>query len=279
MYNKLVLSGGAKRGILLLGSLEYLCENHKDYLANITTYIGSSIGAIICYLLIIGYKPSKLIAHLITHDFFNKFKTVDLVKLSNCNGSYSWNIIGKYIKDMTMNTTNKLYTLKELHETYNKELICITYNYTKQEEEILSYQTHPDLPCIDALHMSSSIPLYFDRCKYGDNYYLDGGFTNNFPINLLEEEDHAISINCTKMHINDKEDMMITNYIYNLTMLIIINNVKVSLNNCKCKNLLLINIDNKDISTNGLYINNVEIFNKFSYGYNFTKDVVTNNDT
>ena len=103
MYNKLVLSGGSKRGILTLGSLEYIYQTHPDFISNIHTFIGTSVGAIICYLLIIGYKPAKIIAYLITNDFFNKFKNIDLVKLTNCNGSYSWNIVGKYIKNINFN--------------------------------------------------------------------------------------------------------------------------------------------------------------------------------
>ena len=274
MYNKLVLSGGAKRGVITLGSLEYLYEK-QNYMENINTFIGASVGAIICYLLIIGYKPMKLISYLITNDFFNKFKTIDIVKLSNCNGSYNWNIIGKYIKDMTLNVSNKLFTMKELYDTYNKELICITYNYTKQKEEVISYKTHPDLPCIDALQMSSSIPLYFPRFKYNDDYYIDGAFVNNFPVNLLEEEDKAIAINCTKMYVNDKEDMMITNYIFNLTSLIVINNVNTSIQNCKCKNVLLLNFDSKDISTHDMYLNNIQIFEKFSLGYKYTIELLS----
>tara|TARA_A100001015_G_scaffold221287_1_gene249000 strand:+ start:3286 stop:4122 length:837 start_codon:yes stop_codon:yes gene_type:complete len=277
MYNKLVLSGGAKRGILTLGSLEYIYQTHPEFIEHIQTFIGTSIGAIICYLLIIGYKPTKIIAYLLTNDFFNKFKTIDLVKLTNCDGSYSWNIVGKYIKDMTMLISNKLYTMKELYDTFNKELVCITYNYSKQCEEILSYKTHPDLACIDALCMSSSIPLFFPRCKYNGEYYLDGGLSNNFPINLLNEDDKAIAINCSKMHINEKENMMITNYMFNIMSLIIINNVKNSLKHNKCQNLLLINVNNKDISTNDMYMNNIEIFNKFSFGYTHTKNFIDNN--
>jgi predicted acylesterase/phospholipase RssA len=276
MYNKLVLSGGSKRGVITLGSLEYLYEK-ETYMKDIQTFIGTSVGAIFCYFLIIGYKPMKLITYLITNDFFSKLKTIDIVKLSNCDGSYNWNIVGKYIKDMTLNVSNKLYTLKELYDTYNKELICITYNYTKQTEEVLSYKTHPDLPCIDALQMSSSIPLYFPRYKYNDDYYIDGGFVNNFPINLLDEDDNAIAINCTKMHINEKENMMITNYIFNLTSLVVINNVNNNIKNNKCKNLLLLDFNSKDISTHDMYLSNIQIFEKFSLGYKNTKDFFTEN--
>ena len=30
--------------------------------------------------------------------------------------------------------------------------------------------------------MSANIPMVFDRFKYMDNYYIDGGIADNFPI-------------------------------------------------------------------------------------------------
>jgi len=54
----LVLSGGGINGIIELGSLKAL-EN-LDLLKNIKNYSGSSIGSIICFLLIIDFSPSDI---------------------------------------------------------------------------------------------------------------------------------------------------------------------------------------------------------------------------
>ena len=66
MYDTLVLSGGGVNGILELGALQYC--NDKNLLSSIKTYVGTSIGSIICYLLIIGYTPVEIIVYLCTHN-------------------------------------------------------------------------------------------------------------------------------------------------------------------------------------------------------------------
>jgi predicted acylesterase/phospholipase RssA len=273
MYNKLVLSGGAKRGMLTLGSLEYIYENFPNHLSNINSYIGCSVGTIINYHLILGYTPTEILTTFITKDLISNFKNIDLVKLSSGNGAYSWDCIHTYLNEITLSKYDNHFTLKELYDTFNKEFVCISYNYSKQQEEILSHTTHPDLSCIDAIHMSTCIPLFFDSFKYKDNIFIDGAFSNSFPINLLNDYDKALAINVSKMFITTKPNQKITTYIYNLLCLVVVNNVKHNFKKHSNPNTKIINIVGKDISTNGLHGNITDILNIFSYGYNYTKTI------
>ena len=73
-YDTLVLPGSSTQGLVILGSIQYLSDNYL--LNNITTYIGTSSGAIICYLLSIGYSASEIMMYICTHQLFEKiFKT------------------------------------------------------------------------------------------------------------------------------------------------------------------------------------------------------------
>lgn len=270
MYNKLVLSGGAKRGILTLGALDYIYDKYPEHVSNIDTYIGCSIGAISNYLLILGYKPCDILIKLITKGFFSKYKHMDIFKLTKCEGAYDWNLAGNFLKELTNMKYNRQYTLKELYEEFGKKLVCITYNYTRQEEVVLSYETHPDLSCIDALHMTSCLPLLFEMFEYKGNHYIDGAIINNFPINLLDEDDKALAINCTKIYLNYDKNMDISTFFYHMSSLVLINNVKNNLNNHKLNNTHIIHIDGKDISTHGMSGNNIDILNIYSYGFKYT---------
>ena len=69
---------------------------------------------------------------------------------------------------------------------FNKKLIGVTYNLTFDKMELLSVDDTPDLNCIEAAKMTSNLPFLFEKCKYNDNYYLDGGIINNFPIDLAK---------------------------------------------------------------------------------------------
>lgn len=276
MYNKLVLSGGGKRGLMLLGALEYIYQEKRNDISGIDTYIGTSIGSLINYLLIIGYEPKELIAYLISNNFFKNFKNINIVSLGNCNGGFSWEIIRKYLYELTHKKLGKYnLTLSELNKISGKTMICVTYNYTKQEIEYISHVTHPNLEYINALRMTSNIPLYFDRFVYEDCEYIDGCIVNNFPINLLSETDHALTLNITKMHIN-KDTNTFTNYILNLFTIIISNNVKNNIDNCKCKNIDTIFFEGKNISTTDLYVNINDVFKIFSHGYSYAKDFFDN---
>ena len=64
-YDTLVLAGGGTKGILTLGALQYAFDNL--FLTNVKNYIGTSAGAMICFLLCIGYKPIEIIVYICTH--------------------------------------------------------------------------------------------------------------------------------------------------------------------------------------------------------------------
>ena len=69
-YDTLVLSGGSSKGLVILGALQY---GYDNYLLNeIETYIGTSAGAITCFLLAIGYSPLEIISYIKSMDDRNK---------------------------------------------------------------------------------------------------------------------------------------------------------------------------------------------------------------
>ena len=79
-----------------------------------------------------------------------------------------------------------------------------------------------------------------------------------------------MTLNVTKMYINQKENN-VTNYILNLCTIVIINNVKNNIDNCVCKNIDNISLEGKNLSTTDLYVNINDVFNIFSIGYNTTR--------
>ena len=69
-YDTLVVSGGSSKVLLTIGSLQYCYDNFL--LKNIKTYIGTSSGAMLCYLLIIGYSPIDIIIYACTNQLLEK---------------------------------------------------------------------------------------------------------------------------------------------------------------------------------------------------------------
>lgn len=184
MYDTLVLSGGAFKGLILLGSLHalYIRNMHNQ----IVNFVGTSCGAMICYLLAIGYTPIEIFTYICTRLILDNIH-VDIVSMMNGQGATSYNIIQEHLEKLTIEKIGYLPTLLDVKTKYNKTLTISAYNYTRKKEEILSYVTHPDLPCLIAIRMSANLPLIFDHFKYQGSYYVDGGLINNFPIDIGEQ--------------------------------------------------------------------------------------------
>jgi predicted acylesterase/phospholipase RssA len=184
-YDTLVLPGGGVKGFLLLGGLQSALD--LGYLEKINTYIGTSVGSMICYLLAIGYTPIEIVVSFCTNRWLERMQYFNLVAMINGNGATSFTNINECLEKFTIDKIGRFLTLGKLKELYGKTLICVSYNMTTCVTEYIGPENYPDLPCLTALRMSCNIPLVFDRFKYMDNYYIDGGVADNFAIAKGEE--------------------------------------------------------------------------------------------
>jgi len=210
-YDTLVLPGGGIKGFNLLGAIQALMD--VNICGNVKTYIGTSIGSIISYLLAINYTPIEILVAIYTHQWMDKVKHFNLVDMINGSGAISFASIYEVLEKLTIDKIGYFLTLGKLKEKFGKTLICVTYNMTTCVTEYLGPENHPDLPCITALRMSCNIPLIFERFKYMDNFYVDGGISDNFAILKGEEIGQKIlglNLQISKRSLQDEpEDGMI----------------------------------------------------------------------
>lgn len=179
--NTLILSGGGFRCISSLGALQF-CED-EQLLTNIRTFVGTSAGAIIAYLVIIGYKPMDIMSILINHRVFkDQMPSFHIFNAMEGNGGLSFSVFHEILEELTIQKTGTLLTLQQLHDTFSKKLVVAVYNMTKEKTEYLSYETHPDLPCLIALRMSCAIPFLFKSYFYKEEEFIDAGVASNFPV-------------------------------------------------------------------------------------------------
>ena len=189
-YDTVVISGGAAKGIVSLGALQYALDNFM--LSNVDKYIGTSSGAMIGYLLAIGYTPIEIITYICTHNLIEKIQHFNIVSMINGTGASSFTPIQEQLEKMTISKIGHLPTLKDLEIQYGKKLICVTYNWTKNQTEYLSADTNPNLPVLAAIRMSANLPFIFEKYHYGESYYIDGGISDNFPIDMGDKIGHKI---------------------------------------------------------------------------------------
>jgi predicted acylesterase/phospholipase RssA len=268
-YDTLVLSGGSSKGIMTLGALQYLVDNFL--FDTINTYIGTSSGAMICFLLAIGYSPIEIIVYICTHHFMEKIQNFNVLGMINGSGAASFASIQEELEKMTISKIGYLPTMKDIYVKYGKKLVFSTYNLSHNKTEYLSHETYPDLPCITALHMSANLPLIFEKFSYNNSFYIDGGIADNFPIDLADQESKKI---IGLVIDNDSEkfnnDMDIIEYIYHLFYIPSTQAVEFKINKVsnKCK---IIKLQYNKINLFNFNIDSKTKLEMFSIGYNIAK--------
>ncbi len=219
--NILVLSGGGFKGIPMLGALQHLYTTNQ--LSTVKYYVGTSVGSMICYLLIIGYTPIEIFLYICEHDItpewnsdiFNMCVPVFTSIVQNNNKIESLKILLAYVlkhgivkyekihnilEQMTLVKLPFIPRMKDLIYLFNKTLICTTYRYAieGQDKDCIHYITpinYPELSCLDAIRMSSNIPAIFGEYTYNNYKYIDGGFVSNFSISDIFTIDVFVALN------------------------------------------------------------------------------------
>jgi Predicted esterase of the alpha-beta hydrolase superfamily len=189
-YMGLVLSSGATKGVVQLGILHRLYQLNN--LSSISVYGGSSIGSVINLLLVAGYSPLEIFSNVCTKNIFQINK--DQLQLSkmiprilSSGGGLVIDPLFTPIESLIMDKFGTIPSLLELYQATKKHFICATYNMTLNKMEYISHKTHPELSCIDAVKMSCSIPLLFEKFQYNDCLYIDGALCDSFPVSAVEE--------------------------------------------------------------------------------------------
>lgn len=249
MIDTLCLAGGGIKGISYLGALKYLEENNYINLDDLKTYSGTSAGSILAFFLNIGYTIDELIDFVLKFDF-SKFEP-DI----NCNTFltlYGMNTGDKVITAVKTFLKEKYdredISFLELYTLSNKELNIYVTNYTKSKGEVFNYIETPDASVILAVKMSISVPFFFTPVEYNNCYYVDGGLTNNFPLQY-----HNVENSFGMVIINQSENSLssLTNYFSGLC----------------------------SIAIDSLSLNLVKQVNKFNVNYNYIEINCTRNES
>tara|TARA_A100001011_G_scaffold400160_1_gene512843 strand:- start:4723 stop:5610 length:888 start_codon:yes stop_codon:yes gene_type:complete len=277
-YDTVVLSGGSTTGFILLGALQHHYDQ-KHITNNTINFIGTSVGSILTFLLCIGFTPIELMVSLCTHDFMSKLENINIMNMVNGNGATSWQPVHAELEKLTIDKIGYLPTLLDIHSKFKKNFCCPTYNLTEGRVEYLSYNNYPQLPCLTAIRMSSNLPLVFEKFKYGNNFYIDGGIIDNFPVEFaqnLELSNKILGINIRSSNISDMNtesfvDLNFLEYLYKILWISINDSINVRIKKCSeyCDILNIRPIsDRKAFDFN---ITTAEKMNMFTHGFSVSK--------
>ncbi len=188
-YDTLILSGNSTNAIVTLGALQYLTDN--EFIKTIKTYIGTSSGAILSLLLLIGYQPLEILTYLCIEKVYKNMVQFNISNMLLMGKPLmSFEPIKNCLEQLIIEKLGYMPTMKNLEKLFGSKLVFTTYNLTDDKREYISSATYPDLPVIHGIRMSSNFPLVFEPYMYNEKAYLDGGLVDNFAIEHGEDIGH-----------------------------------------------------------------------------------------
>lgn len=260
MYNwypdTLILSPCGILGFLQLGALTKL-EN-SNLLKDLRTIVGVSAGAIIAFLITCGYKPIEIITESPSLELMVDFTNINF----NQSKTNEKLITNKNLRPILENLVKKklgiIPTLEQLYNATGIELITVTFNFTKETTEYISYKTEPSLSAVEAILLSANISLPFYLMRYKNCIYLDGGISNPYPIDIYDDGKNKILGIYVLTNKRTVENDIIS-YLYKIlnTNINISCREKIAASTENCKHIILEytdDIDNITDETKGLLI-------------------------
>jgi len=180
----LCFSGGGIKGFSFIGALENLIERKIIDLKKIKSFVGTSIGAILSFLLNLGWNIEEIKNFIFNFNFIKLQSEINSIAFLEKFGIQEGKRIKLlFIKFLESKLNVSDITFEELFKSTNKKLTIIGTNLSKSQEVIFNYKNTPNFSVISALRISISVPIIFTPVKHEDEYYIDGGVVNNFPIN------------------------------------------------------------------------------------------------
>ena len=191
------LSGGGARGFAHIGVLKVLEEEgiHPDYIA------GTSIGAVIGGLYAMGYSATEL------EEMCLKLKWNELTRDTHQRkdlyiGQKRWTPYGNAVFELNESWVPQLPSSVFVSNNLNLELFKLTASASQIQNfnelpvpfmcnatDLLTGEgvTFTEGSLMQAVRASISIPSLFEPFELNGHYYIDGGVSQNMPIDLLHK--------------------------------------------------------------------------------------------
>uniref|UniRef100_A0A6C0JK92 PNPLA domain-containing protein n=1 Tax=viral metagenome TaxID=1070528 RepID=A0A6C0JK92_9ZZZZ len=181
----LVISGGGPSLFQYLSIIQYLDENKIIDLQKIESIYGTSAGSIVGILLCLNYDWETLNNYAIMrpwHELFH-IKISNIFEAYKNRGIFNKGLVEKAFKPLLDAKDLSIHiTLKEFYEYSKIELHFYSFEVNQFNTEDISYLTHPELSLIDAVMMSSAIPILVTPVIIDNKCYMDGGVAANYPL-------------------------------------------------------------------------------------------------
>ena len=197
MIKYLVLSSGAYDFFKQIAVIYFLIEKKYLTLQNIEKVYGVSSGALLGLLISLNIDFSIIYEYFIErpwHKVF-KFDTETLFMSYNQSGLFNFDQCKESFKPLFKKAGLKIdITFKELYDYSKKDLVVYATNCNTFEKQTFSYKHTPNAKVLDAVYMSSTLPLLFSPIKFNNALHIDGGFHDRLPMKSFLQDNSGVDL-------------------------------------------------------------------------------------
>ena len=181
----LVISGGGPIMIQILGAIQHLEKNEIFDTKNIETIYGTSAGAIVGVLICLKFDWETINDYIIKRPWQDVFpiKVQSIFDAYTKKGIFDTSTIEKCFKplldakDIPMDIN-----LNDFYKLSNIELHLYSFEINEYKVQDISYLTHPGLSLMNAIQMTSCLPILVTPVCIDNKCYIDGGMACNYPL-------------------------------------------------------------------------------------------------
>jgi len=183
----LVISGGGPIMIQIMSAIQEL--ERKDFLnmENIETIYGTSAGAIIGIMISLKFDWETLNDYIIKrpwHDVF-PIKVQNILDAYTKKGIFDIKTIEKCFKPLFDAKDIPLdINMEDFYQLTKIELHMFSFEVNEYKVIDISYKTHPQLKLLQAIQMTSALPILVTPVLIQDKCFIDGGVGCNYPLSF-----------------------------------------------------------------------------------------------
>lgn len=180
------LCGGGIVGLVMYGIVRRLNQLKVWSLKDIESLYCCSVGSVIGLIIILDIDWEWIDDFWIKRPWNNifDFNNIDYFKYINEKGIFdeqTWiKIITPLLKCKKLKTD---ITLAELYRETNIEYNLYVTEMNDVTKKIINHKTYPDMRVTYAIYLTTCIPYICKPAYLNGTFYIDGGLTNNVPIN------------------------------------------------------------------------------------------------
>jgi NTE family protein len=188
----LVIGGGGIKGLSALGAITKLQE--LNIISSPEILCGTSCGAMIAVLMLIGYSATDIRDLLLELDFTALFKLDldDIFETPHIGLSSNEKFAKVLRKMMSLKGISPNITFGELYKLIPRQLIVTGTCLNDMCLHYFSAKESPTMSVVLAVQISMAVPVLFKPIHFDGKLWLDGGCLNNFPVEPFQSYLHDV---------------------------------------------------------------------------------------